>query len=125
FKAAGDPKVFPDQIAQGLQPWQPLKVYARIPFARIDAQGMYDSATGQYSPARFENYVTGKVADALPAANVTVAEGTTDAMLGGFSYVQFARQGLALQKTQVGPCAHGADRPRGCPLPPLWVARSG
>src|SRR5579875_877846 len=44
FKAAGDPKVFPDQ---GLPPWQPLKVYARIPFARIDAQGMFDYATNQ------------------------------------------------------------------------------
>jgi len=103
FKAAGDPKVFPDQIAQGLLPWQPLKVYARIPFARIDAQGMFDYATNQYAAPRFENYVTGKVADALPAANVMVAEGTTDALLGGLSYVQFARQGLALQKTQIGP----------------------
>ena len=103
FKAAGDPTVFPDQIAQGLEPWQPLKVYARVPFARIGPQGMYDSATGEYSPARFENYVTGKVTDTVPAANVVVPEGTPDALLGGLSYVQFARQGLALQKTQIGP----------------------
>jgi len=102
FKAAGDPKVFPDQIAQGLEPWQPLKVYARIPFARIDAQGMFDYATNQYATPRFENYVTGKVTDTVPAANVMVPEGTTDALLGGLSYVQFARQGLALQKTQIG-----------------------
>jgi LmbE family N-acetylglucosaminyl deacetylase len=27
FKAAGDPNVFPDQIAAGLRPWQPLKLY--------------------------------------------------------------------------------------------------
>ena len=26
FKLAGDPNVFPDQIAQGLRPWSPLKV---------------------------------------------------------------------------------------------------
>ncbi len=103
FNAAGDPKVFPDQIAEGLQPWQPLKVYARVPFARIGPQGMYDSATGEYSPARFENYVTGKVTDTVPAANVMVPEGTADALLDGLSYVQFARQGLALQKTQIGP----------------------
>ncbi len=100
FKAAGDPKVFPDQ---GLPPWQPLKVYARIPFARIDAQGMFDYATNQYATPRFENYVTGKVTETVPAANVLVPEGTTDALLGGLSYVQFAREGLALQKTQVGP----------------------
>jgi LmbE family N-acetylglucosaminyl deacetylase len=100
FKAAGDPKVFPDQ---GLPPWQPLKVYARIPFARIDAQGMFDYATNQYAMPRFENYVTGKVTETVPAANVMVPEGATDALLGGLSYVQFARQGLALQKTQIGP----------------------
>src|SRR6267378_1381630 len=27
FRAAGDPKRFPEQIAQGLQPWQPKKLY--------------------------------------------------------------------------------------------------
>jgi len=102
FNAAGDPSVFPDQIAQGLQPWQPLKVYARVPFGRIDAQGIYDSATGQYTPARFTNYVTGKVTTTIPTANVIIPEGNTDALLGGESYVQFARQGLALQKTQIG-----------------------
>src|SRR5437870_3484594 len=27
FQAAGDPGAFPEQIAQGLRPWPPLKVY--------------------------------------------------------------------------------------------------
>ena len=27
FKAAGDPNMFPEQIKEGLRPWQPLKVY--------------------------------------------------------------------------------------------------
>ena len=27
YKAAGDPTVFPEQIQQGLRPWQPLKLY--------------------------------------------------------------------------------------------------
>src|SRR4051794_25905347 len=27
FKAAGNPAMFPEQIAEGLRPWQPLKVY--------------------------------------------------------------------------------------------------
>ena len=31
YEAAGDPKVFPDQIKAGLLPWKPLKVYARVP----------------------------------------------------------------------------------------------
>src|ERR1700679_4120667 len=32
FSAAGDPKVFPEM---GLEPWSPLKGYARAPFARV------------------------------------------------------------------------------------------
>jgi LmbE family N-acetylglucosaminyl deacetylase len=114
FNAAGDPSVFPDQIAAGLQPWQPLKVYARVPFARIDTNGMFDYATNQYTPARFTNYVTGKVTTTVPKANVVVPEGspatyTADGTqlpipgMDGLSYVQFARKGLALQKTQIGP----------------------
>src|SRR3954447_9798800 len=31
FKAAADPNMFPDQIKAGLQPWTPLKDYARAP----------------------------------------------------------------------------------------------
>ena len=101
FKAAGDPSVFPDQIAAGLRPWQPLKVYARSPFGRIDAQGMYDYATNQYVPARFENYVTGKVTNTVPKANVVVPEGDTDPLLGGKSYAQFGREGRSLQRSQM------------------------
>jgi LmbE family N-acetylglucosaminyl deacetylase len=102
FKAAGDPNVFPDQIAAGLQPWQPLKVYARAPFGRIDAQGMFDYATSQYVPARFDNYVTGKVTETVPKANVTVPEGDTDPLLGGESYAQLGREGRSLHRSQVG-----------------------
>ena len=109
FKAAGDPSVFPDM---GLPPWQPLKVYARAPFGRIDAQGMYDYATGQYVPARFHNYVTGKVTDTVPKANVTIPEGDTDPLLGGISYAQLGRQGRGLHRSQMsggggGPAGRG------------------
>jgi LmbE family N-acetylglucosaminyl deacetylase len=115
FNAAGDPTVFPDQIAAGLQPWQPLKVYARVPFARIDDHGMFDYATNQYVPARFTNYVTGKVTTTIPKANVvvpegapatyTAADGTQTPIPGmdGLTYIQFARKGLALEKSQIGP----------------------
>ncbi len=33
FLAAGDPKAFPEQIAEGLQPWSPIKVYGRTPMS--------------------------------------------------------------------------------------------
>jgi LmbE family N-acetylglucosaminyl deacetylase len=112
FKAAGDPNVFPDQIAAGLQPWQPLKVYARSPFGRIDSQGMYDYATAQYVPARFDNYVTGKVTNTVPKANVTIPEGDTDPLLGGVSYAQLGREGRGLHRSQMsggggGPAGRG------------------
>jgi len=101
FDAAGDPKVFPDQIAAGLMPWSPLKVYGRVPFFSVTSKGMYDYATGKYAPARFYNYVTKEWTTESPKANVTVPEGDYSPVLG-MTYLQFARMGLGLQKTQNG-----------------------
>lgn len=75
FKAAGDPTMFPDQIAAGLQPWSPVKDYARAPFRR-------------------------RVGSEL-AANVEIHEGDYDPVLG-MSYVQISREGLGNQKSQNG-----------------------
>lgn len=114
FEAAGDPKVFPDQIAAGLLPWSPAKVYARVPFFSISEKGMFDYATGKYAPARFYNYVTKEWSTAAPKANVTVPEGEYSPVLG-MSYLQFARMGLGLQKSQNGgmgvPAAGAFDMP--------------
>jgi LmbE family N-acetylglucosaminyl deacetylase len=98
FNAAGDPKIFPEM---GLEPWSPLKVYGREPFARISDKGMFDYATNKYVPVRFYNYVTKEWTTDAPKANVTIPEGEYSPLLG-MSYVQFARKGLALQKTQIG-----------------------
>jgi LmbE family N-acetylglucosaminyl deacetylase len=101
FAAAGDPKVFPEQIAEGLLPWSPVKVYARVPFFSVSAKGMFDYATNKYAPARFYNYVTKEWTTESPKANVTIAEGDYSPVLG-MSYLQFARRGLGLQKSQNG-----------------------
>jgi LmbE family N-acetylglucosaminyl deacetylase len=101
FEAAGDPKVFPDQIAAGLMPWTPLKVYARAPFFSVSSKGMFDYATGKYAPAQFYNYVTKEWTTESPKANVTIPEGDYSPVLG-MSYLQFARLGLGLQKSQNG-----------------------
>jgi LmbE family N-acetylglucosaminyl deacetylase len=113
FKAAADPKVFPDQIAEGLLPWQALRVYARVPMGAITSQGLFDYATNQYTPARFTNYVTGEVTTTIPSTDVTVHEGATDPLLADESgkprsYVQFARIGLGLQRSQIGPGVRNA-----------------
>jgi len=120
FLAAGDPKVFPELTAEGILPWQPLKVYARVPMQSITDKGLYDYATNQYTPARFTNYVTGEVTTTTPSTDVIIHEGTTDPLLTNaaanpsdlpnksadpkakLSYVQFARIGLSLQKSQIG-----------------------
>jgi LmbE family N-acetylglucosaminyl deacetylase len=77
FRAAGDPKAFPEQIQQGLRPWSPVKVYARAP-------GMF----GRNAGTRLE-------------VNVEVPEGTFDPVLGA-TYVQISREGLGFQTSQNG-----------------------
>ncbi|MBS1792245.1 MAG: PIG-L family deacetylase [Acidobacteria bacterium] len=55
FKAAADPKMFPEQLAEGLQPWQAKKLYVsqsfqanpnNVPTLSIDT-GEYDSLIGR------------------------------------------------------------------------------
>ena len=101
YKAAGDPKMFPDQIEAGLLPWTPLKVYARVPFARATDKGIYDYATGHWAPVRFRNYVDDTWIDGVPSANVEIPAGTYSPQLG-FSYFQIGREGLNEQKSQNG-----------------------
>jgi LmbE family N-acetylglucosaminyl deacetylase len=75
FRAAADPKRFPEQIAQGLLPWQAKKLYI--------------------------GNVCGFGAATCPDAKWTVKlnTGVPNADLGG-SYVQFAMQGLRHQLSQ-------------------------
>jgi LmbE family N-acetylglucosaminyl deacetylase len=101
FKAAGDPKIFPEQLKDGLQPWQPLAVYSRAPFAQITSKGIFDYATGKWAPARFHNYITGEWTTTVPATDVSLPVGTWDPVLGR-NYVQIARQGWGEQKSQNG-----------------------
>jgi LmbE family N-acetylglucosaminyl deacetylase len=101
FKAAADPTVYPEQLREGLQPWQPLAVYSMVPFAPVTEKGMFDYATGKWAPAKFHNYVTGEWTDGVPETNVTIPVGDRDAILGR-SYQQIAREGWGEQKSQYG-----------------------
>ena len=75
FRAAADPNRFPEQIREGLQPWQPKKLYI--------------------------GNVCGFGASTCDAANYTVRlnTGKEDPALGE-SYVQFAIEGLRHQQSQ-------------------------
>ena len=99
--AAGDPNMFPEQIRAGLRPWSPLKMYARVPSLSITPQGIRDSATGRFFPVRFYDYIHKSWTDGMPSVDVEIAEGDLDPILGA-SYLQVAREGLALQKSQNG-----------------------
>ena len=35
FRAAADPKMFPEQIRAGLRPWAALTMYARVPIGGV------------------------------------------------------------------------------------------
>jgi LmbE family N-acetylglucosaminyl deacetylase len=111
FNAAADPSVFPDQIKAGLLPWAPLKVYARVPFARVTEKGIYDYATGHWeTPVRFKNYVNHTWIEGVPSATVSIPEGKYNPLIAR-SYLTLAREGLAEQKSQNGGISIPAPRP--------------
>ncbi|MDE0425046.1 MAG: PIG-L family deacetylase [Candidatus Poribacteria bacterium] len=75
FRAAGDPSQFPEHLADGLQPWQPKKLYiSRSRWRRSETQ------TGD-------------------APLLKIDMGEYNALLG-LSYAQIARQGLSYQRSQ-------------------------
>ncbi len=75
FRAAGDPNQFPEHLADGLQPWQPKKLYiSRSRWRRSDTE------TGD-----------------TPLLKIDTGE--YNALLG-LSYAQIARQGLSYQRSQ-------------------------
>lgn len=101
FKAAGDPKMFPEQIKEGLQPWSPLKTYARAPFFRISEKGMYDYANHTWGPVGVTNHITGEWEPGRPSVNVSIPSGSSDAVMGQ-TYSQVSREGLGFQRSQNG-----------------------
>ncbi len=102
FVAAGDPRRFPEQIREGLRPWQPLKVYARVPFFQpTKDKTIYDYATDQYVPIRFFDYISEKWSNEKPPANIGVAEGAMDPA-AGYTFLQMGREGWGYQKSQNG-----------------------
>src|SRR5882757_1681577 len=101
FKAAGDPKMFPEQIKEGLLPWNPIKTYGRVPFFRVSAKGMYDYANHTWGPVGVTNHITGKWEDGRPSITVSIPSGAFDQVMGQ-TYTQISREGLGFQRSQNG-----------------------
>src|SRR5580700_3762277 len=47
YRAAGDPNMYPEQIREGLRPWQPKKLYFAAPAAAPDAGGRGGRGAGR------------------------------------------------------------------------------
>jgi LmbE family N-acetylglucosaminyl deacetylase len=101
FLAAGDPNRFPEQLREGLRPWTPLKVYARVPFFSSTKEGIYDYATDKYAPVRFFDYVHQTWINERPPANVQIPEGSRGPA-AGLTFLQIGREGWGYQKSQNG-----------------------
>jgi len=114
YLAAGDPNRFPEQIAEGLKPWTPLKVYARVPSFAITPQGMYDYAIDKFVPVRFFDYVNEKWSTEKPPTNIDIAEGDYSPTTG-LTFQQIGRAGLNFQKSQNGGVALPPPGPVGSP----------
>ena len=99
FLAAGDPTKFPEQLQEGLRPWSPLKVYARVPSFAVTPKGMYDYATDKYVPVRFFDYVQKTWSNEKPATTIEIQEGDYNPSVG-LTYFQIGREGLSFQRTQ-------------------------
>lgn len=56
FTAAADPGMFPEQLASGLRPWQPLKLY--IGGVRANEDWTLKVDTGSYDPVLAESSIT-------------------------------------------------------------------
>lgn len=78
FKAAADPKMFPEQFQEGLRPWQVKKLYRSV--------GGFGGGGRNAEPQE---------------ATVKVDVGAYDPLLGR-SYLQIARYGLGFQRSQNG-----------------------
>jgi LmbE family N-acetylglucosaminyl deacetylase len=114
FQAAGDPNVFPDQIKEGLRPWNPMKEYARVPFSlekgAVSQKGLYDYATHHWQPAGVQNYITGKFEAGAVSTTVEIPIGAFSS-INGLSAQQISRTGLGFQRSQNG----GGDIPAAGP----------
>ncbi|MEN3333788.1 MAG: hypothetical protein V7641_3153 [Blastocatellia bacterium] len=76
YRAAADPSRFPEQIKEGLRPWQAKKLYVRVPLRQELPKGQEP-----------------------PQSMLTINDGQFDALLGR-SYYEIAAQGRSQHRSQ-------------------------
>ena len=93
FRAAGDPERFPEQLREGLRPWQAMKLYSA---GALSPGAARDPRVAEREPDEQEARRAG-----IDATGQTVSldTGKYSPWLGS-SYINVARKGLSLQRSQ-------------------------
>src|SRR5258707_7389945 len=103
-------------------------MYARVPTFSVSPKGIRDSATVKVFPVRLFDYIHKDWTEGMPSIDVEIPEGNFDSVLGA-SYLQVAREGLALQKSQNGgggiPSAGAVNGPYHRYALPVSASRQG
>ena len=133
FRAAGDPSMYPEQIAEGLRPWQPKKLYfsGAPPGAAAGGGGRGGGGRGGRGGARGGNAAGAAPAPAAPTATVRLTPANTGAYdpLLGRTYADIGSDARSFHKCQgvggMGGPGFGGGRggAAGGPAPAAGAAR--
>ena len=121
YNAAGDPSQYPEQIREGLRPWQPKKLYFAAPPAAQDgggAGGAGRAGAGRGKQAAQAGAPAAPTAPPAPAVKLTPANTNTYDPLLGRTYAEIgadARSNHKCQGTGGLPALPGFNNGRGGP----------
>ena len=107
---------------EGLRPWTPLKVYARVPVLRRHPQGMYDYAIDKYVPVRFFDYVNQNWSDEQALHHARNSGGRLRAGRGPDLSCRSAATAWASRRART--TASPFRRPRRSPAPIIATGRA-
>jgi hypothetical protein len=120
YNAAGDPSQYPEQIREGLRPWQPKKLYFAAPPAAQDGGGggAGRAGAGRGKQAAQAGAPAAPTAPPAPAVKLTPANTNTYDPLLGRTYAEIgadARSNHKCQGTGGLPALPGFNNGRGGP----------
>lgn len=107
FFLAGNPDAYPEQLAEGLEPWTPLKLYfSAFARSRLTAYLEYMEAEGKEVPEFFKDFERRALPDEIITTRLDVAE-----------YATLKLQSLLCHATQLGPQTYFRQMPED-----LWLS---
>lgn len=107
FFLAGNPDAYPEQFAEGLEPWTPLKLYfSAFARSRLTAYLEYMEAEGKEVPEFFKDFERRALPDEAITTRLDVAE-----------FAKLKLQSLLCHATQLGPKTYFRQMPED-----LWLS---